>query len=230
MMAPPPTRFSELTNTGGVAGAPTPGGHFNIGLSGERFWVPDLTPEERHAGVVERAQQDIYNAPTVQARRAAVANYTAIQNQGIVAKQRAAELAIKRDEVSRKISHDEAQLKLDAVLKAAEAARANAGANLENLRSAATVAEAARPGATPESVGAVAHGRPLPAERYTGFPTMTGNEIMTLNARTGKVELQTATKAPSEETIAADMKAQNMTRAQVLKKYEELGKDVSKFR
>ena len=74
---------------------------------------------------------------------------------------------------------------------------------------------------------AVAAGRVLPTDTYTGLPTMDQNKVDVLSRRTGAIQRVAVQPRPTENDILADMKNKKMTREQVLEAYRNRGIDTT---
>jgi len=97
-------------------------------------------------------------------------------------------------------------------------------AETTNLQSRQALAAAARAsGASAAEVSAILAGRAT-GDRFSGFPTMTGDQIDVLNRGTGAVQRVKPKVQVSEGDIQATMKANKLTREQVLTRLKEEGR------
>ena len=97
-------------------------------------------------------------------------------------------------------------------------------AETTNLQSRQALAAAARAsGASAAEVSAILAGRAT-GDRFSGFPTMTGDQIDVLNWGTGAVQRVKSKVQVFEGDIQATMKANKLTREQVLTRLKEEGR------
>lgn len=120
------------------------------------------------------------------------------------------------------------KLAVDTAAKASTARKE--GAETLNLEARGALALDARKRGAPESeVSAILSGRAVPGEKFTGFPTMSG-EVDVMNRSTGAVTRRKPAQEASEANIAASMKARKLTREQAIEEYRKQGFDVSRVR
>lgn len=77
---------------------------------------------------------------------------------------------------------------------------------------------------------AVAAGRSQGVGAYSTIPSITGNDVITTNRRTGEANIQTPKRFATEQHVSADMANRKMTRAQVISAYEKQGIDTSRLK
>jgi hypothetical protein len=114
--------------------------------------------------------------------------------------------------------------------KAATAAKDYATAGNETVRTQAAIQHLADNPGDYAGAAAIASGRSQGMGAFTFMPSMTGNDVISGNRRTGAATIQTPSRYATEQHVSADMANRKMTRAQVISAYEKQGIDTSRLK